>query len=1850
MDKTHEIKVKYSPEIDEAALSKAKSQIKFDSATVKVELDAAGLKESLAKITADYEANKKTIADINAELKQGKTLTEDQSKAYSKAKDEVNEQKKSISDINTKLKGASDSAKDMGDSFTKAGLSFDGITGSVAKIGLAISGIQQIAGVFDQFLAPYKEFDKQLKNIGTLGVQNFEGFRTAAIDLASQVPDTVAGVTEAVYNAISAGAIQVVDGQADIAGGMLFIEQASRLAVAGMTDTNSAVKSLASATNAYGSGVLSAGEASDILFATVKNGVTTIPELNASLSNVVPIAAAAGVSFEQVGAAIATMTKQGVPTAQATTQIRAAIAELMKPGANLKKVMDEAGVSMATLKQDGLQETMKKLGDAMGTMGTDSANTFSSIEAISFALASTGDNALKAASDLEAIKAGAGSVNEAFAIANEGIGVQVQGVLNQIEAVAFKAFGTMGDGAVVAVDALNKIAPTAMGLASIGQILPLSSVKTFSLTILKTLVPSLVTANAATGALSLNTQALSLANIKEMASNAASMAVMAAKTVATWAVTAAQWAWNAAMSANPIGLLVVGIAAAIGAVKLLSDALTTSTAERGENLKQEQILLDNQMKSNEAQQSKLKQQELMIEQYELLGSKTARTAEEEKNYRDVQLELSKTFPGVISGSATFAENLARVKAKSDEGKESLAKLKDEYKNLETKKVDLKIEVDKNNAQKVVEDMQDVISSFWTGTDFKAKKGMDDYIKSMKAATSSADLESIATDFKMAIFNDKAFANLDEEEKNKMIALAGKLQASLADGLAATDEKAILAVRNLVSDTIEKGAEVSPEALAKIAEENKKPIEEIRKMFDEGYKVATDNKMSDLLASAFTIDKKIDNTAMLDELVKTYETASARLDELKNKQGSEGLTTNEQQEFDALSKKAKEAADSISAIVPTSKEGLKLVADENGKLVESYDLNIAKVQEYSAAQKASLTKTKESDEYMALLAKQGSTLGEQKQKLIELKSEIDKTTDPKAQQTLREEYDKTLGSIQTNANALVDGYYKGSQAGLLTKDAVEKLAKSLDISNESAQKLLVAKALEDASKAGKVTEEQVNEIAKKFGYSAEEAKKMLAAQEKQTAEAKATADAVKSIGKQYEENKKKQEESFGTDKTDLIGLIDLQKQLAKEGKSLTDEQIKQKKEIELRLKSETQTLKSKNAIEAQINKQYDASYKEASKAATAERQSYLTSYNADKARLDLAYQKSQALQDQYRTEVGLQKTAFDDISASEEKLIVLNKQKEALTGMVTALGGAINSDNQISIKLNSSFTQKDKDEVQKELDAVVKDMNKQSGNIDSLSIKADVDVSKANETIDKLRDDAGKRKLALQLEIGTLNKAEYDRSMIELAKADLVSMQTELDKLNQKLRIADPIQAANVQKDIDAIGEAMNKKNKDIADYQGDLLEAIYAENLSFIKDSSERERMAKLHELAITYDKQLKLAKGNKDAELKVINEFARKESEINADYAEKNMSFKARTLIAFSTAISSALSNITLTDTSQDANKAKEQVAAIDDQMSKLDESFKTGEKSYADYVNNLNSLDKERASAHKEATNQSLALVKSLNSALSQSFASMAQSSTQNIALLTEQFQTVSQDMTSVSEKIKTTFDPNELDSLYTSMSDMNEKSASIMGEAWSNFGVTVGATFSQMLAQGNSFLKSTVVAMLGALKAMIPIYIAQLYAKELAEKSFWGIATATALTATLVGVVSAAEAAVKTMKFAEGGEIPIGERLITVNERGQEFVMNHMAYQKNRDAFLEINRRNISVEQYAREKKLIDVDKSMRIDTSGIERRLMSLETGIDRVRKAVDSSTHRTESHVAMEFNDKELISRYHVSRTNRMRSF
>lgn len=171
------------------------------------------------------------------------------------------------------------------------------------------------------------------------GVAKVSTIADTAVMSVEEIGDGVKGIAEDVgisTNELNEGLYELISANGDTANSMAYLETAAQLAKGGFTDVNTAVNGVTSVMNAYGmEGEEAFRKVADIMIETQNVGKTTAGELAASLYNVIPIASAAGVSFEEVSAGLAAITAQGTPTSVATTQMRAAIQAFIKPNTEM---------------------------------------------------------------------------------------------------------------------------------------------------------------------------------------------------------------------------------------------------------------------------------------------------------------------------------------------------------------------------------------------------------------------------------------------------------------------------------------------------------------------------------------------------------------------------------------------------------------------------------------------------------------------------------------------------------------------------------------------------------------------------------------------------------------------------------------------------------------------------------------------------------------------------------------------------------------------------------------------------------------------------------------------------------------------------------------------------------------------------------------------------------------------------------------------------------------------------------------------------------------------------------------------------------------------------------------------------------------------------------------------------------------------------------------------------------------------------------------------------------------------------------------------------------------------------
>lgn len=139
-------------------------------------------------------------------------------------------------------------------------------------------------------------------------------------------------------------------------------------------------------------------------------------ELAGSLGNVVASASTVGVGIEEVGAAIATMTKRGIQAPEAVTALNQTLMQFLSPGRAFAALMAESGYQsgLQIIQARGLAGAMEWLQDATGGEADKLAQVLGEVRAVKAAMSLTGQGAQMFADDLIAMRDASGSTAAAL--------------------------------------------------------------------------------------------------------------------------------------------------------------------------------------------------------------------------------------------------------------------------------------------------------------------------------------------------------------------------------------------------------------------------------------------------------------------------------------------------------------------------------------------------------------------------------------------------------------------------------------------------------------------------------------------------------------------------------------------------------------------------------------------------------------------------------------------------------------------------------------------------------------------------------------------------------------------------------------------------------------------------------------------------------------------------------------------------------------------------------------------------------------------------------------------------------------------------------------------------------------------------------------------------------------------------------------------------------------------------------------------------------------------------------------------------------------------------------------------
>lgn len=378
------------------------------------------LEKQTASTAQKLDTLKTAQTQLQKKLEDGVTATEEErqqmdrlqreivatEESFKKMEAELKSTQKTLEDNAESAQTLSGKMKKLGADVTDADSQLGGkLTKSVEAFGVAAAAAGTMA------LKSFAEFSGQVIKVRTLldeTVLSFEDAKASILEWSAQSAAGADEVAEAMYNALSAG-VQTADIQ-------LFMAQATQTAVAGFTDAATAVDVLTTILNSYGMSAEKVTEVSDKLLLTQEKGKVTVGQLASGLGNLVGVAASAGVSLDEVLAAVSALTAAGQAPSSAINSLKAAISNMIKPSGEAAEMARQLHIRFdaQALAGKGLSGMLEELARKTGGSTEKMAKLFGSVEALNAMLILAGEGNRVFDETLTGMNSTAGKTAETF--------------------------------------------------------------------------------------------------------------------------------------------------------------------------------------------------------------------------------------------------------------------------------------------------------------------------------------------------------------------------------------------------------------------------------------------------------------------------------------------------------------------------------------------------------------------------------------------------------------------------------------------------------------------------------------------------------------------------------------------------------------------------------------------------------------------------------------------------------------------------------------------------------------------------------------------------------------------------------------------------------------------------------------------------------------------------------------------------------------------------------------------------------------------------------------------------------------------------------------------------------------------------------------------------------------------------------------------------------------------------------------------------------------------------------------------------------------------------------------------
>ena len=339
-----------------------------------------------------------------------------------------------------------------------ASLSFKAAAASLgALLGPITAGITLVAA-FGKVFSTLATQDFATAKVKTLGVE-VDNLTPKLATLSNQLSGQVSqlGLLEASYDVASAGFGETAE--------LIDVLKASQLgATGGFSDLATVTDATTSVLNAYGLESDKAAKIVDGFVQTQNDGKIIVQQYAQQIGRLAPIAAGAGVSIDELNAAISSVTATGVPVESTFAGLRQVIAAIQKPTGEAAKAAKKLGIdfSAAALSSKGLGGVLQEIVDKGGASEETLALLFGSVEARTAVLPLLNDQLVSFNKNLENQAEAQGTAAQAAFTASNTI----QGQLTRLGSAFTNLAGEGSEFGAVIRETLKVAAVTVEALAA----------------------------------------------------------------------------------------------------------------------------------------------------------------------------------------------------------------------------------------------------------------------------------------------------------------------------------------------------------------------------------------------------------------------------------------------------------------------------------------------------------------------------------------------------------------------------------------------------------------------------------------------------------------------------------------------------------------------------------------------------------------------------------------------------------------------------------------------------------------------------------------------------------------------------------------------------------------------------------------------------------------------------------------------------------------------------------------------------------------------------------------------------------------------------------------------------------------------------------------------------------------------------------------------------------------------------------------------------------------------------------------------------------------------------------------